>query len=58
MVPETVPPDVITDIAQEPPPNWGPAPVVGLDMVAICGEGGSELDEESREESRWGLRGL
>ena len=52
---------MITSIESEPTPGWVPAPAVGPDMVMICGEGGSESDEESEElgeVSVWGLEGL
>ena len=45
----------------KPPLVSVPALAMGLDMVTIYGEGGSELDEKSEglgEESVWGLRGL
>ena len=60
-VPEAAPLDVATGIELKPPPVWVPALAMGLDIVTICGGGGSELDEESegpREESGWGLGGL
>ena len=61
MVLETIPLDVTNEIEPEPTPGWVPAPDVGPDMVMICGEGGSELDEEldePEEELSWGLREL
>lgn len=60
-IPETISLDVTTGIEPEPTPGWVPTPTVGLDMVTICSEGGSKLNEESKrpgEESVWGLRGL
>jgi len=47
MVPKTVLLDVTTRIELEPTPGLVPTPPMGLDMVTICGEGGSELDKES-----------
>jgi len=61
MVPETVSLDVTTGIEPEPTPGWVPTPIVGPNMVMICGEGGTKSDEESEEpgeESVWGLEGL
>lgn len=50
-----------TEIELEPTLVWVLALALGLDMVTICSEGGSEPDEESEgpgEESVWGLGGL
>lgn len=61
MVPETVPLDVTTRIETEPKLGRVPALVVGIDMVTICSEGGSESDDElddRGEESIWGIKGL
>jgi len=60
-IPDIVPLDVSISIALEPPPVWVPALVVGTYVMKICGEGGSESDEElegPEEESGWGLGGL
>jgi len=56
----TIPLDVMTGVEPEPTLTWFPTPVVDLDMMKICGEGGSESDEESdepKEELVWGLGG-
>ena len=48
-VPETVLLDVTTGVEPVPTPGWVLAPAMGPNMVMICGEGGSESDEESNE---------
>lgn len=61
MVLEIVLIDVTTGIELEPTPGLVPALAVGLDMVKICDEGDSRLDEESEEPGKcsvWRLRGL
>jgi len=56
MVPVMVLLDVTIGIEPKPPLGWFLAPIVGLDMIMIYGEGGLELDEPE-EELVWGLRG-
>ena len=61
IVPEAVTLDVGIKVQPKPTPSCVPAPVVGPDMVMLCGEGGSESDKESNEEKEelvWGLEGL
>ena len=60
MVPQTIMLDVAARIEPEPTLGWVPTPVVGPYMVMICGEGGSESDEDSEEtgeESVWDSKG-
>jgi len=61
MVPETIFPDMTTEIEPKPTLGCVRTPAMVPDMVTICGEGGLEVDEESYEpgeELVWGLRGL
>lgn len=55
---ETIPPDVTTGMEPEPTLVWVPTPAVGLDMVMICGEGGSKSYEESEGLGEESVRGL
>jgi len=48
-VPKAISLDVTIRIKLKPTLGWVPAPAVGPGMVMICGEGGSESNEESEE---------